>query len=363
MADANLSLASNEGADLRSRGTAKDKSERAPGGYSRHWEQEGQPIEDDDKARDQRKAQYTDLVNDYYDATTDIYLEAWGESFHFCRFPRGPEPKATAISRHEHYIAHMMGLQPGMRVLDVGCGVGGPAKEIASYANCSIVGLNNNAYQVKKAQELAKKEGMDKSVEFVKGDFMTIPFPSNSFDAVYVIEATVHAPSLEDVYSEIFRVLKPGGTFGVFEWVMTDKFDSSNRKHMAIRLGIERGNGIPTIQTKNAAREAMRTAGFELTVAEDLAERDDPVGWWYVIAGDVKHAQSLQDWSVIVRNTKLGRVAVRLLVRGLEFVRYAPKGTAKITEELIIAGDALVLGGTSGVFTPMYLMVGKKPEA
>jgi sterol 24-C-methyltransferase len=45
-----------------------------------------------------------------------------------------------------------------------------------------------------------------------------IPFPDNSFDAAYAMEATVHAPSLEGVYSEIFRVLKPGGTFGVYEW-------------------------------------------------------------------------------------------------------------------------------------------------
>jgi sterol 24-C-methyltransferase len=108
----------------------------------------------------------------YYDATTDIYLEAWGESFHFCRFPRGPEPKAAAMARYEHYVAHMMGLRPGMRVLDVGCGVGGPAKEIAAFSNCSVVGLNNNGYQVRKAEELAKKDGMEKTVEFVKGDFM-----------------------------------------------------------------------------------------------------------------------------------------------------------------------------------------------
>lgn len=44
-----------------------------------------------------------------------------------------------------------------------------------------------------------------------------MPFPDNSFDAVYAIEATVHAPSLAGVYTEIFRVLKPGGTFGVYE--------------------------------------------------------------------------------------------------------------------------------------------------
>lgn len=53
-----------------------------------------------------------------------------------------------------------------------------------------------------------------------------MPFPDDSFDAIYAIEATVHAPSLSAIYSEIFRVLKPGGIFGVYEWLMTYKYDN-----------------------------------------------------------------------------------------------------------------------------------------
>lgn len=53
---------------------------------------------------------------------------------------------------------------------------------------------------------------------------------------------------------------------------------------------------------------------------------------------------------------------VRAIVRTPKFVRYAPKGMTKIMEELITADDALVAGGKSGIFTPMYLMIGKRPE-
>lgn len=66
----------------------------------------------------------------------------------------------------------MMSLRSGMRVLDVGCGVGGPAKEMITFAGCEVVGLNNNAYQVKKGRELAKQDGLETKVELVKGDFM-----------------------------------------------------------------------------------------------------------------------------------------------------------------------------------------------
>ncbi|KAH8702824.1 sterol 24-C-methyltransferase [Phaeosphaeriaceae sp. PMI808] len=330
-------------------------------GYSHHWEQNGEALPDDREARDARKSKYTELVNDYYDAATDLYLEAWGQSFHMCRFPRGPENKEKATARHEHYLAHMMSLRPGMRVLDVGCGVGGPAKELATFTGCRIVGLNNNGYQVLKATELARADGMQDVVEFMKGDFMDIPFPEHHFDAAYSIEATVHAPSLDDVYAQVYRVLRPGAVFGVLEWVLTDNFDPSDPSHAAIRLSIERGNGIPSLQTKTVARTAMQNAGFELIVADDLAEKKDALPWWYPISGDVKSAKGFQDWLLVIRNTKLGRVGVKIIVRILETVRYAPKGTLKMTEEFIVAADGLVDGGKKSLFTPMYLMIGRKP--
>jgi sterol 24-C-methyltransferase len=64
----------------------------------------------------------------------------------------------------------------------------------------------------------------------------------------------------------------------------------------------------------------------------------------------------------MVRNTKFGRFLVRLLVRTLEFLKIAPKGTTRITEELIIAGDSVVAGGKNAIFTPMYLMLGRKAD-
>jgi sterol 24-C-methyltransferase len=59
-----------------------------------------------------------------------------------------------------------------MTVLDVGCGVGGPAREIAKYIGCKVVGLNNNSYQITRAIKYAQKEDLDHLVSFEKGDFM-----------------------------------------------------------------------------------------------------------------------------------------------------------------------------------------------
>ena len=56
---------------------------------------------------------------------------------------------------------------------------------------------------------------------------------------VYAIEATCHAPSLEGIYREVYKCLKPGGVFGFYEWNMTDAWDASNPEHKDIAHGIE----------------------------------------------------------------------------------------------------------------------------
>ena len=113
-----------------------------------------------------------------------MYEYAWAGSFHFSRFYKG-ESFAASLARHEHYLAAQMQLRPGMRVLDVGCGVGGPAREIARFADVQIVGLNNNDYQITRARKHTKYAKLEDQVTFVKGDFMKLSeqFGENSFDA------------------------------------------------------------------------------------------------------------------------------------------------------------------------------------
>lgn len=65
---------------------------------------------------------------------------------------------------------------------------------------------------------------------------------------------------------------------------------------------------------------------------------------------------------MVARNIKYRRYVVRFLVKVLELVEFVPKGTAKITEGLNIGGCTLVLGREKGIFIPMLLMVGKRPE-
>ncbi|KAI1322559.1 S-adenosyl-L-methionine-dependent methyltransferase [Xylariaceae sp. FL0255] len=286
--------------------------------YFRHWD--GKNAEDEtDEIRQARTADYASLTRQYYYLATDLYEYAWGASFHF------------SIARHKHYLAHNMRLKSDMTVLDVGCGVGGPAREMVKFIRCH-----------------AATEGLSHKLKFVQGDFMNILFPDNSFDAVYAIKATAHAPSLEGVYKEIFRVLKPGGVFGVYEWLMTEEFNNNDLEHRRIRLHIEEGGGIAQMFKISDGLAAISAAGFDLELHHDLAADDDgPAPWYWPLDSDLRYAQTL--------------VVAHSLFSVLETVRVIPTGTRKTAESLGKAADALVEGGKKKLFTPMYLMVGRKP--
>ncbi|XP_020519687.1 cycloartenol-C-24-methyltransferase 1 isoform X1 [Amborella trichopoda] len=191
--------------------------------------------EGDEESRKLRNANYADMVNKYYDLVTSFYEYGWGESFHFAPRLKG-ESFRESIKRYEHFIALQLGLKPGMKVLDVGCGVGGPLREIARFSLTSITGVNNNEYQISRGIELNRIAGLDETCDFVKADFMKMPFPDDNFDAIYAIEATCHAADVVGCYKEICRVLKPGQCFAAYEWCMTDSFDPNNQEHQKIKV-------------------------------------------------------------------------------------------------------------------------------
>jgi len=148
------------------------------------------------------------MVQKYYDVVTDFYEFGYGESFHFA--PRHiKETREQSIARFEHLIALKLGLKKkGMKVLDIGCGVGGPLREIARFSGAQIIGLNISEYQVKKGKLYNKHYNMEDLCDLVVGDFHKIPFEDGTFDAVYALESTCHSPNREIVFAEAFRVLK-----------------------------------------------------------------------------------------------------------------------------------------------------------
>ena len=226
-----------------------------------------------DAGLERRRAHYRSFVNHYYDLVTDFYEFGWGQSFHFAPRRRGESFKASLL-RHQRFLADRLALKAGMRVLDVGCGVGGPMAALARHSGAGFVGLNNNAYQIERAK--AHTRDVESLCRFIHGDYMRIPDGDNRYDAAIAIESMPHAPQKAAAFREIFRVLRPGASLAGYDWCLTEAFDPRDAEHMRVKGDIVVGNALPDIARTSEIGTALRAAGFEVVESGDRASASDP---------------------------------------------------------------------------------------
>jgi len=305
---------------------------------------------------DKRKKNYMNMVNHFYDVVTDFYEYGWGDCFHFGFRFKG-EGFQESIRRTEYYLALRLGLSPSTHVVDVGCGVGGPMRNIARFTGARITGINNNSYQIKVGTKHNSRWGLAGQCDFLQSDFMKIPVADCTYDAAYAIEATCHAPDKAACYAEIFRMVKPGGYFAAYDWCVTEKFDANNPAHVACREGIEVGNGLPVLATTTECIDALKKAGWEVldsfNAQQDAHAGPQHVPWYQSLAGEY----TLTGF----RMTPVGRMVTHSFVTLLETMRIAPKGSVKVSKLLNDTAIDLVNGGKMEIFTPSFFFLARKP--
>lgn len=144
------------------------------------------------------------------DAGKDVnslsYSDLWPlDQFH----TRGREATAE--------LAQSAGLRAGLHVLDVGCGIGGPARMLAAQFGCRVTGIDLTEEFCQTAADLSASAGLSGSVEFRCANALDLPFEAESFDAAWTQHASMNISDKGLLYSEIHRVLKPGGRLAMYD--------------------------------------------------------------------------------------------------------------------------------------------------
>ncbi|CAM9330133.1 unnamed protein product [Heterosigma akashiwo] len=329
----------------------KDEVKDVVDGYENLFKNENNTSGDAIKTR---QTEYQKMVNSFYNLVTDFYEWGWGQSFHF-----GPrwrnEEFMESIKRAEYHLCSRLGMKPGVKALDVGCGVGGPMRHMAIFSEASIEGITINQYQVNVGNKYNKQMGLDHICHLNQGDFQKLPWDAGHFDVAYAIEATCHSPDKVQTFSEVARVLKKGGRFAGYEWVVCDNYDPSNARHVEIKEGIEVGNGLPTLATPEQVVEALEKAGFKVLEhynANRGQHSPHQIPWYATLDG----SYTLKGF----RMTRLGRITTHALVSTLEFLRIAPKGSKDVSRILNATALDLVDGGKMEIFTPSYYFLAEK---
>jgi 27-O-demethylrifamycin SV methyltransferase len=146
----------------------------------------------------------------HYDRITSAWRLLLGDDLHYGVFDRGDESLPVATNALTSHMADAAQLSPGLEVLDVGCGSGGPACHLVESFGVTVVGITTSQVGVAEATERAASRGLS-AATFEQRDGMDNGFPDESFDRVWVLESSHLMRDRERLLAECARVLRPGG--------------------------------------------------------------------------------------------------------------------------------------------------------
>ncbi len=300
---------------------------------------------------------HTQTVKEYYDLCNEFMVFGWGKSLHFA--PLSPrESLEDSKIRHQRLMIDKLELHEGMTVVDIGCGIGGPMRRVVREAGVRVVGVNINKIQLEEAKRLNAEAGLDHMVDYLECSFMDMSaVADDTLDRGYAFESTCHAPKKVDAFAEIYRVLKPGALFWGQEMCVTDKFDPDDNRHQAIKQELMHGIALKDIATMGEVNEALETVGFQVIEGVDWAvEENGSTTPWYQPM-ETRHGTLGSP----LYATRLGQKVFNEISRLAEILGIFPKGSTEVLRLIDRTANAYIAGGRTGIFTPLYCFLARKP--
>jgi ubiquinone/menaquinone biosynthesis C-methylase UbiE len=160
-------------------------------------------------------------------------------------------------------FANKLPFKRGDRLLDVGCGLGGPARYFANRFGAHVTGIDLTPEYIEVAIELSRRTGQAKLTTFEVGSALTMRYGDGHFDGAITVHVAMNIRDREGLYSEVARVLKPGATFGIYD-VM-----KGNAEPIDYPVPWAMTEATSHLCTPSETQALLRRGGFEILEVED----------------------------------------------------------------------------------------------
>ena len=155
----------------------------------------------------------------------------------------------------------------GKRILDIGCGIGGPALEMVQTHGASVVGIDLEAPLIERAQRRAQALGLENEARFEVVEIGPLPFDDGSFDIVVSSGALTQTEDKRSVFRDCHRVLVPGGYVSCYDWLKSDRDYSDDMRYWFKMEGL-----TYSLETLDAYADILHDSGFNSVVIEDASD-------------------------------------------------------------------------------------------
>jgi ubiquinone/menaquinone biosynthesis C-methylase UbiE len=163
-------------------------------------------------------------------------------------------------------LAQMLAPKGGERLLDIGSGLGGPARYLAKVYGCRVSGIDLTSEFVSVASELTRRTGLSHQVEFLQASALDLPFPDGSFDLAWSLGVAMNIADRPRLYAEMHRVLRPGGRVAIQDVLQ----GPGGEPHYPVMWADTPATSF--LLTAEATRQHIKEAGFDVLAWQDNTE-------------------------------------------------------------------------------------------
>jgi SAM-dependent methyltransferase len=210
--------------------------------------------------------------DEYHDNMVTMVELIWGKGY---MAPGGPANVAKMLNGIDTH---------GKRILDIGCGIGGPAFEMARTHGAEVVGIDLEAPLIERASKAAANLGLGEQCMFQTVEIGPLPFPDESFDIVISAGAFTQTKDKTAILGESLRILRPGGYVTCYDWLRTDREYSDDMRYWFKLEGL-----TYALETLHGYRDLFINCGLVDVATVDASDwyRDEVKREYELIKGDL----------------------------------------------------------------------------
>lgn len=213
-------------------------------------------------------------------------------------------------------VAAQLRLSASDHVLDIGCGLGGPARFIADRYGCRVTGIDITRDYVEAGATLSGWVGLDRRVSLHVADALAMPFPDSSFSAAYMLHAGMNIADKMRLFSEASRVLATGARFAIYDVMLTGEGNLS----YPLPWGFD--SSVSAVATPETYKTALRAAGF--TMLHEKSCRDAAVEFFAQQRAEVARSDGPPPLGLHILLGERRPHQVRNMIEGITAGRIAP---------------------------------------
>lgn len=178
----------------------------------------------------------------------------------------------TGGRRATRTLADLAAIKPGMKILDIGCGVGGPARILAADFGCRVTGIDITESYVQAAEMLTERVGLSESITFREGNALNLEFDDGTFDVVWSQNAIMNIEDKKRLFQEIHRVLRKEGTLAI-EALMAGESEETR-----FPVFWADDPSVSFVATPDTLRQIVKETGFYELAWKDVTQKSIELG-------------------------------------------------------------------------------------